>query len=430
MRKFRFSILFITLLWLSCSCTAGNSVLSEKFEAGRKASYATGDVQLGKGKWTFEDALIGDSPADKKNGAACARIRNLGSITMQFDVIGPLKDLTIAHATYGSDKDAVWRLQYSENSGKEWKNISPEITATAAMQKASFYLEHKGLIRIRIQKISGGRLNIDDIQTGHSAQEDAVLQVAKPKRDDNMALGNPSGADGKQTDNYLVVKPQFALSYNNSKGISNWVSWHLSREWKGVEPRCNCFAPDGDLPKQFVKVYPSFYISSGFDKGHMCPSDDRNYSREDNAATFAMSNMTPQAPNLNRDVWEKLESYSRKLMSRGNELYIISGAYGKGGMGEKGRRDKIGGKVTVPARLWKVIVILPQGENDPGRINRNTRIIAVDMPNEQSVNIYPWQHYRTSIDAIEKATGYDLLSNIPVKTQAAIEMRIDGGPVR
>lgn len=49
-------------------------------------------------------------------------------------------------------------------------------------------------------------------------------------RDDNMALGNPSGALASvvMPDNYLLVHPQYAVGYDNSRGTARWVSWHLS----------------------------------------------------------------------------------------------------------------------------------------------------------------------------------------------------------
>jgi endonuclease G len=47
--------------------------------------------------------------------------------------------------------------------------------------------------------------------------------------------GNPSGAtaDINQPNNYLMQKPEFALSYNAIRVGQNWVSWHLSDEWVG-----------------------------------------------------------------------------------------------------------------------------------------------------------------------------------------------------
>jgi endonuclease G len=68
------------------------------------------------------------------------------------------------------------------------------------------------------------------------------------------------------------------------------------------------------------------------------------------------------------------------------------------------------------------------GDNDVSRVNANTRIIAIDTPNINSINTN-WGVYRTSVDAIEAATGLDLLSNLPVEVQEVIEAKTDGGPV-
>jgi endonuclease G len=38
--------------------------------------------------------------------------------------------------------------------------------------------------------------------------------------------------------------------------------------------------------------------------------------------------------------------------------------------------------------------------------------------------------YRTSVDAIEAATGYDLLSNLSTSIQASIEANVDNGPTK
>ena len=253
-----------------------------------------------------------------------------------------------------------------------------------------------------------------------------------PTRDDNMAMGNPSAATAltSNANNYLMVKSQYALSYNNSKGEPNWVSWHLSTAWKGPAPRCNCFTQDGTLPGTFFTASSSDYTGTGFDRGHLCPSEDRDGSDTDNAATFKMTNMTPQAPQMNEVTWESLESYCRDLIYAGNELYIIAGGYGAGGTGSAGGTTTTiaGTSITVPSRFFKVILVLPVGINDVSRVTTSTRVIAVDMPNTQSVSTHPWTYYRTSVDAIEAATGYDFLSNVPVSIQAVIEAGIDNGP--
>jgi len=42
----------------------------------------------------------------------------------------------------------------------------------------------------------------------------------------------------------------------------------------------------------------------------------------------------------------------------------------------------------------------------------------------------PWGDYTTSIEAVEAATGYDFLSNVPLTMQTAIESRIAKAPDR
>ena len=255
---------------------------------------------------------------------------------------------------------------------------------------------------------------------------------AGPSRDDHLTLGNPSGAGTADENNYLLEKPQYVLSYNRHRGTANWVSWHLSAAWRGNAARSNSFRTDDQLPAGWDRVASSDYTNSGFDRGHLCPSDDRDGSEADNTATFLMTNIIPQAPDNNQITWKALEDYCRKVVAGGNEIYLIAGAYGQGGSGENGGTTNTlaGGKVIVPSRLWKVAVILPVGEQDLGRINESTRVIAVDLPNRQSVDNEPWGYYRTSVDAIEAATGYDLLSRLPLGLQTALESRPDTGPIQ
>ena len=222
------------------------------------------------------------------------------------------------------------------------------------------------------------------------------------------------------------------MSYNNARGSCGWVSWHVGSTDIGSAPRCDCFSQDTELPSTFYRASSTAYTNSGFDRGHQCPSAERTDTSANNAATFKMSNMLPQSPNLNQITWNNMEDYERTLVSQGNELFIISGGYGSGGTGSLGGTTTTinSGKITVPARCWKVIVVLPNGNNDAGRVTTSTRVIAVDMPNVQTVSANPWGYYRVPVDAIEAMTGYDFLNNIPANIQAAIEASIDNGPTQ
>jgi len=71
---------------------------------------------------------------------------------------------------------------------------------------------------------------------------------------------------------------------------------------------------------------------------------------------------------------------------------------------------------------------LPNGNDDVNRVTTSTRVIAVNTPNTQSIVTSTWGGYRTSVDAIESATGYDILSNLPDAIESVLESRIDNGP--
>jgi endonuclease G, mitochondrial len=244
----------------------------------------------------------------------------------------------------------------------------------------------------------------------------------------NLLMGNPSQATTSpgNAENYLIVRPQYALSYSKSKGIPNWVSWQLNASWLGDTGRVGKFAPDEDLPAGWERIRPSDYTGSGFDRGHMTNSEDRSRSPEDNIQTFLMTNIIPQSPDNNQGVWVQLENYCRELARSGKELFIISGGHGQGGIGKNGMKATVGqGKVLVPAVTWKVILVLDKPNSGVAGVDRNTRTIAVIVPNKQGIKYDPWRQYRTSVQEVEKLTGYKFFTNIPAEIRSVVTSKID-----
>jgi endonuclease G, mitochondrial len=115
--------------------------------------------------------------------------------------------------------------------------------------------------------------------------------------------------------------------------------------------------------------------------------------------------------------WGNLEDYCRELVSRGKELYVVAGPFG-------GQGEPLKGKVTVPKSTWKIIVVLDSPGSGLDGITASTRIIAVNVPNEQEIN-NDWRAYKVSVDELEKLTGYDFLSNVSPNIQEVIESKVD-----
>ncbi len=142
------------------------------------------------------------------------------------------------------------------------------------------------------------------------------------------------------------------LSYNSETPTANWVSSQLNRSWIGAAVSLDNLHPDNALPAEAYKVRPSDNTGSGYNRGHVAPSADRTRNEADNSATFLISNMMPQVPELNRGVWGDLEEYCRELVERRAKNFTSPA-------GPVGRKSSIGKKekIAVPAKNWKVIVV-------------------------------------------------------------------------
>lgn len=259
-------------------------------------------------------------------------------------------------------------------------------------------------------------------QTGRTALFSTQITVNAPlPNDDPLLLGNPSNAtpDIANENNYLMVKPQYTLSYNRQKATPNWVAWRLDSSWLGNAQRQDDYRPDPALPAGWYQVTDDDYSGSGYTRGHMTPSGDRTRSIADNSATFLMTNFVPQTANNNSGPWQQFEDYCRTLANQGNELYIFSGGYGSLG-------TIAGGKINVPQYTWKVVLILPNGDNDRSRVYKATRAFGIVVPNfEPLVSSTPWRNFRVTVDKVEALTGYDFFTNVSAMTQMFIERQRD-----
>lgn len=251
----------------------------------------------------------------------------------------------------------------------------------------------------------------------------AALPARAQQPSVHLALGNPSGAvaDVNQPDNYLIERAEYALAYSRDRGTPRWVGWHLELADLGDVPRCDeisgpgtGFRPDTSLPAGWYQVKTADYTNSGYDRGHMTPSEDRGATQDANCVTFLMTNVVPQAPDNNRGPWRILEEYIRDQVRGGKEAYIVAGIAGA-------KETIAGGKVTVPEAVWKVIVLLPAGDDDLARVTAETTVIAVLMPNDNMVKGSKWDTFRTSVACIQERAGLDLLSAVAPAVQTTLE---------
>lgn len=250
----------------------------------------------------------------------------------------------------------------------------------------------------------------------------AGAQPPKPLPNRNVRYGAPGPADADSKEALLVERPQYVLSYSDTRKTANWACWQLVARDIGRVAR-GSFGADPDLPKGFARVQFGTYTGSGFDRGHLVPSKDRSATEADNDAVFLMTNIVPQAPKCNQGAWERFERYCRELADEGKELYLAAGPHGVGGTGADGKKLTIGRNVpfvTVPASVWKVALVVDKGRNP----TKDSRAIAVWVPNDQTVTD-DWTTYRVSVAEVEKKTGLKFWPLVPSETAAALKERPD-----
>ena len=200
----------------------------------------------------------------------------------------------------------------------------------------------------------------------------------------------------------------------------------MQSEDQGSTPRQDDFRGDPALPAGWYQVQDNSYSGSGFDRGHNCPSADRTSTVAANSSTFLMTNIIPQAPKLNQGPWAGLEDHTRTIVGTTKEAYIFMGNHGEGGYNYSNQYFTTinNGNVTVPEKIWKVVVLLPKGTNDLNRIDSSAIVIAVNMPNDNRLYTIggsgnnAWRNYITSISALEteanaKGVPLNMLTGIP-----------------
>ncbi len=196
----------------------------------------------------------------------------------------------------------------------------------------------------------------------------------------------------------------FTLSYNKDNRTPNYVAWELlGTEVSNEVSRTDNFWQDNDIDGC---TKHSDYTRSGYDRGHMCPAADQKWSIEAMNDCFVMANMCPQLHDLNAGAWETLEEKERLWAKRDSAVMIVAGPIYTDD-------DNIyfeSSKVRVPGAFFKVL-IAPYLDEPRG--------IAFVYPHMKCPG--NMQDYATTIDEVEKITGFDFFSALPDDIEKKIE---------
>ena len=322
---------------------------------------------------------------------------------------------------------------FASNFGGQDQFITPNDNFTAGEQCTVTIFKD----RVHDVDLNDAGPNTDTLPADYSWSFTVASGAAPPYPPSvHLTMGNPSAA-GADPSNYLMEKPEFALSYNRDLGRPNWVSWHLSDEWIGTLVRVDTFRPDPQVPPDWYRVQSFDFSGSGFDRGHMTPNADRDKetSIPINQATFLMSNMVAQAPANNQGPWAASRGVpqdpDRSGQPGGGEQRAVyrCGPGRRRWHGQCRRRHQYGGQRP---RHGAGLDVEGRAGPSEGRRRRPVTRDAARLARSRSscrtrrrINS-DWHTYLTTVDAVEALTGYDFFSNLPAPYQQCIEAGTNG----
>ena len=260
-----------------------------------------------------------------------------------------------------------------------------------------------------------------------------------PQLSDNLSPTK----EGAETKSQLLVKRTgdygitYSVEWDNAKIANRWTCYQLHAGNTLAETgRHDDFKADEEVA---VSATLNDYKSSGFSRGHLCPSADRLCSDEQNKQTFYLTNMQPQYQTHNGVLWANLETLVRDYAtndsytdSHCDTLYIVKaatisdkvtidgqqvdGVYPDVKCGLAGTCDH---ELLVPKYFYMALLHYNKATDTYHAVAFWTEHLNVSDKNKN------FGDYAISIDELQRRTGIDFFCNLPDAVEVDVEATVD-----
>jgi endonuclease G len=244
---------------------------------------------------------------------------------------------------------------------------------------------------------------------GSPEQEVAIPSAASAPAYEDAPWGLPVGSPSVR----VLSRVAFTIGHDGVKRQPRWVAYHIKSEYVGLPALGKRkFVPDPELPEE-ESAKKSDYENSGYDRGHMAPfasvrrKDDPR--PEDESCYF--SNICPQKPSLNRQIWSLLEERVRDWAKKYGEVWVVTGPI----FGEDGKTLP-SGRVAIPLSFYKIVARV-----DGEKIELLSFILSQDATS--TAEDKKFTKFLVSVDEVEKATGLDFMSELPDEVENVLEAK-------
>lgn len=252
-------------------------------------------------------------------------------------------------------------------------------------------------------------------------REKPISDIGPSRASEIMRYGFP-GFDNLRT------FEDFVLSYDRKTRTAHWVCEHLTPSSLKYDPsvdRSKCeFRPDESVHKYFQSEN-SDYRGSGYDRGHLAAAGNHRKTQNSVDQTFLLSNMSPQVgKGFNRDKWNDLERYARKVAHRSLNTYILTGPLYLPHKAEDGNnyvRYKVIGtnNVAVPTHFFKVIL----AEVSPSCFEMECFV----LPNQVIPDSTELSTFYVPLEMIERSGGFLIFDKLPRDKLKKVNGKKTGG---
>lgn len=230
----------------------------------------------------------------------------------------------------------------------------------------------------------------------------------------------------------------YSIEWNSDMKHAEWVAFSFDNTTcKDVTSRTDAWDVDPLLDAS-MQTNNSYHTNDGFDRGHLCASEDRVWSVAANEQTFYYSNMSPQIGSFNQNFWADLEAqvrtWGRAIPSTYDKVYVAKGGTlnnllksftgtTRASDGQYPTTDADGFTtkgLACPAYYFMAIL----SEKD-GAYNAIAFLVphSEDLPTEPTTA--ELQEYVVSIDSLETFTGLDFFCNLPDDLETEVESTVN-----
>lgn len=170
-------------------------------------------------------------------------------------------------------------------------------------------------IKFRVAFIEGNEVGMEYVVTRTAVRPNANANTSATVYATNWEI--PAlNADNRFVAHDLTVGKDhilnFAYEWNAGMKHAEWVSFYFDAiTCKDVTKRTDAWDVDPSLPAD-LQTSQASHANDGFDRGHICASEDRVWSVAANKQTFYYSNISPQLASFNQGFWVGIEAQIRK----------------------------------------------------------------------------------------------------------------------